>query len=147
MQSKPPVAESLASRAGVGRASRSLFPGPSARGEPLNFSPLELSETYAWVSSALVHRAEGRDRLGRQRRAVLVTDRRGRGLCGTGLGLRGPLDPVLDHAALERVTGDSKQLSGLHDAAGTIERLRAEESFGFPKVQVFEEDRHGTQDK
>jgi hypothetical protein len=56
---------------------------------------------------------------------------------------RRPVDPVLDHAALERVPRDSEQLSRVHDAAALLECLQAHEAFGFAQVEVFEMNRHG----
>lgn len=64
-----------------------------------------------------------------------------------GLGLDGPLDPVLDHAPLESVTSDAQQLCCINDASGAAESLLAQQSLGFAKVQVFQEDRHGQEDR
>lgn len=62
------------------------------------------------------------------------------------LGRRGPVDVVLDHPPLQRVTSDSQQLRGIDDAARAIEGLLAEESLGFAEVEVFQENRHDPED-
>ena len=53
-----------------------------------------------------------------------------------------PLDVVLDHASLERVSGDPQQLCGLDDGARTSERLLAQKALGFTKIEVFQKNRH-----
>lgn len=72
----------------------------------------------------------------------MVTNRRrvsgNRGCLRSG----GPLDPVLDHPPLQRVTSDAQQLSGLDDAARAVESLLAQQPLGFAEVEVFQEDRH-----
>ena len=55
---------------------------------------------------------------------------------------RWPLDPVLEHPALEGVTRDAQQLGGLRDAAGARERALAQQALGLAEVEVFQEDRH-----
>lgn len=64
-----------------------------------------------------------------------------------GLGLDGPLDSVLDHPTLERVASDTEQLCGINDASGAAEGLLAQQSLGFAEIQVFQEDRHGQEDR
>lgn len=55
---------------------------------------------------------------------------------------RWPLDLVLDHASLQRVACNPKELSGLHDASRLLEGGLAQCALGFAKVQVFQKDRH-----
>lgn len=58
-----------------------------------------------------------------------------------------PVDVVLDHAALERVTSDAQKLRGIDDAPRSAERLVAQESLGFAEVEVFQENRHDPERK
>lgn len=64
--------------------------------------------------------------------------RRQRGSLRSG----GPLDPVLDHPPLQRMTSDTQQLSSLDDTARSVECLLAQQPLGFAEVEVFQEDRH-----
>lgn len=58
------------------------------------------------------------------------------------LGPGRPLDAVLDDPALERVTGDAKQLGRFDDAATCSQGGCAEETLGFAEIQILENDRH-----
>lgn len=62
-------------------------------------------------------------------------------------GLNGPIDVMLDHSALECVSGNPEQLRGFDNAARASECLDAQETLGFTKIQVFQEDRHGPEHK
>ena len=44
---------------------------------------------------------------------------------------RWPLDPVLDHASLQRMSRDPKTLRGLDDAPGLVKRGLAQNPFRF----------------